>query len=186
MDTLHRLLYRVSRLSVWLFGAGYLLIALATTLDVALRNLFAMALPGVYEYAGYVFAITTTWGFSFVLFERAHVRIDVAYQRFGTRLRAWADLLSLLAMALFVSVLTYRAWLTLDDTLLFGARARTSLQTPLWIPQSLWLAGLVFFLVCVLFLLVYVALLLLRGRHDQVARVAGIPHATIQAEESAS
>lgn len=170
---------------MWLFGAGYLLIAMATTLDIALRNLFAMALPGVYEFSGYVFAIATTWGFSFVLFERAHVRIDVAYQRFGARLRAWADLLSLAAMALFVGVLTYRAWLTLDDTLLFAARSRTTMQTPLWIPQSFWLAGLLFFLICILFLAVYVVLLLLRGRYKRVAEVAGIPHTSQQSEESA-
>ena len=56
------------------------LIALVTTLDVALRNTLSVAIPGVYEFSGYIFAIATTWGFSFVLFERAHVRIDAAYQ----------------------------------------------------------------------------------------------------------
>ena len=34
MNSLYSFLYRVSRLSVWVFGAGYLLIALATTADV--------------------------------------------------------------------------------------------------------------------------------------------------------
>lgn len=185
MDRIHAILFRLSRLSVWLFGAGYLLIALATTADVALRNLFATAIPGVYEYAGYVFAIATTWGFSYVLFERGHVRIDVAYQRFGFRLRAFADLLSMLAMGLFVGVLTYRAWGTLEDTLLFGARARTSMQTPLWIPQSLWLAGMIFFMLCLVFMIVYVVALWIRGRLDRVAAVAGIPHASQAVEEGA-
>lgn len=183
MERLHAILYGFSRLSVRLFGAGYLLIALATTLDVALRNLFSVSIPGVYEIAGYVFAIATTWGFCFVLFERAHVRIDVAYQRFGTRLRAIADVLALLSMGLFMTVLSYRAWGTLADTLLFDARARTSLQTPLWIPQSIWLAGLVFFLICIVFLLIYTVTLILRGCIAQVSGVAGIPHAVTEAEE---
>lgn len=185
MDFLHGLLFRISRLSVWVFGAGYLLIALATTLDVALRNTLSMSVPGVYEISGYIFAIATTWGFSFVLFERAHVRIDVAYQKFGTRLRAWADLLALLAMGMFVGVLTYRAWITLQDTLFFGATARTTLQTPLWIPQSFWLAGMGFFLLCIFFLAVYVLLLILKGRPGEVAGIAGIPHATAQIESEA-
>lgn len=185
MAHLHSILFRISRLSVWLFGAGFLVIALVTTLDVALRNLFAMAVPGVYEFSGYVFAIATTWGFSFVLFERAHVRIDVAYQRFGTRLRAAADLLSLLALGLFVGVLSYRGWITLEDTLLFDARARTTLQTPLWIPQSLWLAGLIFFLLCIVFIALYVVVLMLRGQSHQVAGVAGIPHVVAHAEDEA-
>lgn len=176
MDQLHSLLYRLSRLSVWIFGAGYLLIALATTADVAARNLFRISTPAVYEISGYVFAVATTWGFAFVLFERSHVRIDVAYQRLGPRLRAWLDLLGLLAMGLFVAVLSYRAWLTLDETLLFDSRARTALQTPLWIPQSLWLAGLLYFLLCLVFMAVYVLTLLLRGRIARVGEVAGIPH----------
>lgn len=185
MQSLHRLLYRATRLSVWVFGAGYLLVALATTLDVVLRNVFLTGVPGVYEISGYVFAVATTWGFAFVLFERAHVRIDVAYQRFGTKVRAWLDLAALVALTLFVAVLTWRAWGTLDDTLLFGATARTTLQTPLWIPQSLWLAGLAWFLFCLLFLILYVVTLLARGRASEVAGIAGIPHVARHPEDAA-
>lgn len=184
MNRIHTILYGISRFSVRIFGAGYLLIAIATTLDVALRNLVATSIPGVYEIAGYVFAVATTWGFCFVLFERAHVRIDVAYQHFGARIRAIADVLALLSMGVFVTVLSYRAWLTLDDTLLFGARARTTLQTPLWIPQSIWLAGLLFFLLCIAFLLIYTTLLLIRGRLADVSRIAGIPHSVPHAEDT--
>ncbi|MBF9033537.1 TRAP transporter small permease subunit [Rhodobacterales bacterium HKCCE2091] len=178
MASLYRILHGITRASVWIFGAGYLLIALATTLDVAMRNIWGRSLPGVYEYSGYIFAIATTWGFAYVLFERAHVRIDVAYQRLGAGLRAVLDLLSLVAMGAFAAVLCYRAWLTLDDTLLFSATARTTLQTPLWIPQSLWLAGLIWFLVCLVFMAVYVATLILRGRLAEVSAIAGIPHVT--------
>src|SRR6056297_480364 len=184
MERIHTLLYGISRWSVRLFGAGYLLIAIATTLDVILRNLFSTSLPGVYEVAGYIFAVATTWGFCFVLFERAHVRIDVAYLHFGARLRAIADILALISMGVFVTVLSYRAWLTLDDTLLFDARARTSLQTPLWIPQSIWLAGLVFFILCITFLVLYATILLIRGRMDDVTRIAGIPHASALQREA--
>ncbi|WP_370205788.1 TRAP transporter small permease subunit [Pararhodobacter marinus] len=176
MQKLHSFLYRLSRLSVWIFGAGYLAIALATTADVLMRWLFSISTPAVYEVSGYIFAVATTWGFAFVLFERAHVRIDVVYQALGPRLRALADLLALLALTLFVAVLTWRAWLTLDETLLFDSRARTALQTPLWIPQSLWLAGLAYFLLCLVFLSTYVLLLILRGRSAEVGTIAGIPH----------
>ncbi|MCB1397890.1 MAG: TRAP transporter small permease [Rhodobacteraceae bacterium] len=183
MNSLYSFLYRVSRLSVWVFGAGYLLIALATTADVLSRNLFGISTPAIYEISEYIFAIATTWGFAFVLFHRAHVRIDVAYQHMGARVRAWLDLASLLALGLFVGVLTWRAWLTLDETLLFGSRARTALQTPLWIPQSIWLAGLAFFLLCLVFLALYVLVLLLRGQVARVGHIAGIPHISGSAGE---
>lgn len=185
MEQLHRILFGVSRFSVWLFGSGYLLIALATTLDVALRNAFGTGVPGVYEISGYVFAIATTWGFSFVLFERAHVRIDVVYQRLGTRQRAWLDLAGLLALLLFACVLAYRGWRTLEDTLLFDATARTTLQTPLWIPQSIWLAGLVFFVLCIAFMSLYVLTLLAHGDDRKANDVAGIPHVSAHPEDGA-
>lgn len=175
MQSLYFLLYRLSRASVWLFGAGYLLIALATTADVVARNAFGVSSPEVNEISGYIFAVATTWGFAFVLFERAHVRIDVVYARLGARLRAGLDVLGLLSMTVFVAVLSWRAWLTLDETLLFGSRARTGLQTPLWIPQSIWLAGLVYFLACLVFLELSM-ILLVRGRVGEVGAIAGIPH----------
>ena len=77
---------------------------------------------------------------------------------------------------------TWRAWATLDETLLFGSRARTALQTPLWIPQSIWLAGLAFFLLCLVFLALYVLVLLLGGQVQRVGHVAGIPHVSGSAE----
>ncbi|MCB1388685.1 MAG: TRAP transporter small permease [Rhodobacteraceae bacterium] len=185
MQGLYSLLYRFSRFSVWLFGAGYLLIAVATTGDVMMRSVFGISTPAIYEISEYVFAIATTWGFAYVLFNRAHVRIDVVYQRLGARLRAWLDLASLLALGAFVAVLTWRAWLTLDETLLFGSRSRTALQTPLWIPQSIWLAGLAFFLLCLIFMAIYVLLLLLRGQVQRVGQIAGIPHVSGPAESDA-
>ena len=181
MRAVHGLLLGVSRIGVWLLGAGYLVIALATTLDIALRNLAGASVPGVYELSGYVFAVATTWGFAFVLLERGHVRIDVGYRRMPPRVRAWFDISALLAMGLFVAMLTWRAWGTLEDTLLFDARARTTLQTPLWIPQSLWLAGLAYFLLTNAFLLVWAVALAMGGRHEEIARIAGIPHAVAPA-----
>jgi hypothetical protein len=41
--------------------------------------------------------------------------------------------------------MAYMAWRTLSDSLLFGSVSSTPLQTPLWIPQSLWVAGLLVF-----------------------------------------
>lgn len=183
MLSLYRLLQSITRAGVWVFGAGYLLIALLTTVDVVLRNTTGGAIIGVQEVSGYVFAVATTWGFSYCLFQRSHVRIDAAYQRLSLRPRAWLDLVAMLALAGYVAMLTYRAWGTLQDTLLFQAVSRTSLQTPLWIPQSLWVAGLVLFLANLVFLSLYILLLLARGDHAGVQALAGIPHVTDEIAE---
>ncbi|GIR54663.1 MAG: hypothetical protein CM15mP62_21340 [Rhodospirillaceae bacterium] len=39
----------------------------------------------------------------------------------------------------------YMGWYTLDESLTFGSVSSSPLQVPLWIPQSLWMAGLIIF-----------------------------------------
>lgn len=176
MHQIYTTLHKISRFSVWVFGAGFLVIAFLTTADVFLRNTVSVTLIGAEEISGYVFAIATTWGYAYCLFERSHVRIDAAYSHFSTRLRSGLDVLGLLALGLFVGMLTWRAWGTLDETLLFQSTSLTPLQTPIWIPQSLWFAGFVFFFASIVFITLYVVVLLMRGDHAGLREIAGIAH----------
>ena len=52
----------------------------------------------------------------------------------------------------------------LDESIKFMSHATSPLQTPLWLPQSLWLAGLVLFAVVALLLALHAGLLMLRDR----------------------
>ena len=63
-------------------------------------------------------------------------------QRFEQGMPAVAAHVALAGTVVFFA---YRAVLTLQETLLFDSVANTPLQTPLWIPQGLWVAGLVLF-----------------------------------------
>jgi len=47
--------------------------------------------------------------------------------------------------------MAWRACATLQQSIEFGSLASTPLQTPLWIPQSLWAGGLVLFAIAALF-----------------------------------
>ncbi|MEZ5659422.1 MAG: TRAP transporter small permease [Burkholderiaceae bacterium] len=174
-------LHRISRLCAGFTGAGYLLVALFTTADVLLRKWFNSPLIGVEEVSGYVFAVSTVWGFSYCLFERVHVRIDAGYQMLPAPARAWLDALALLALLSFVSMLSWRAWGTLAETLEYQSTSLTSLQTPMWIPQSLWVAGFAFLFASNVALLLAALAALAGRRYDQVQRLAGIPSATDEA-----
>lgn len=177
MDKLLTGMHKFSRLSVSLFGAGYLLVAIFTTADVLMRKFFSAPLTGVVELSGYVFAISTVWGLSYCLFERTHVRIDAAYRFLSPTLRAWLDIVALAGLLIFVAMLTWRAYGTLLETIEYQSRSITSLQTPIWIPQSIWVAGFVFFLVSNVLILVYALYLVLTGQLSRVNAIAGIPHA---------
>jgi TRAP-type mannitol/chloroaromatic compound transport system permease small subunit len=164
---------RLSRYGVWFGGALVLASAFLVAFDVIVRKLFVFTIGGADELSGYAFAIGTTWALAFTLLQRANVRVDALYIRLPAALQAVLDLVALLALGFFVGLLTWQAWAVLETSLAFDARATTPLQTPLWMPQSLWLAGLVLFAFTWLPLLLRALLALLTGDLATVRRLAG-------------
>lgn len=155
--------------------AGLLLLCsvLVTVYDVAARH-FAASIGGTDEISGYVMAIATSWGMSYALTHLAHVRIDLLRNRCQSRGRALFDLIAILSLASTSVVVAYRAWPVLSKSIQNHSTANTTLETPLWIPQSLWMAGWVWFALSAVFVSLCVASLILRGQFDEVNNVAGI------------
>ncbi|WP_374634754.1 TRAP transporter small permease subunit [Ferrovibrio sp.] len=164
---------RLSRYAIWIGGAMVLASALLVSVDVLLRKLLVISLGGADELSGYAFAVGTTWALAFTLLRRANVRVDALYVRLPPALCAVLDIVALAAIGLFVGLLTWQAWAVLDTSLAFQARATTPLATPLWIPQSLWLAGLVLFVFTLAPLLLRALFALLGGDLATVRRLAG-------------
>jgi TRAP-type mannitol/chloroaromatic compound transport system permease small subunit len=164
---------RLSVIAVRLAGALILSAALLVGVDVILRKTLAITVGGADELSGYAFAIGTSWALAFTLLRRANVRIDALYARLPQRITALLDLAALLALLAFVGYLSWRAALVLQDSLRFDAHATTPLATPLWIPQSLWIAGFALFLFTIAPLTVSVGLALISGDRSKVRRLAG-------------
>lgn len=146
--------------------------ALFVIADITLRA-FGSSLGGSDEISGYVMAIVTSWGLGFALAELAHVRIDLVRRRVARPARAALDLLALGATAAVACVVAYRSWAVLGKSLERGSRANTPLETPLWIPQTLWWTGLVWFAIVACACLVLAAMLLREGEHEGMERIAG-------------
>jgi TRAP-type C4-dicarboxylate transport system permease small subunit len=196
LDRLNALAYRSARWFVWGGGALLIFAAFMVTIDVTLRKCTGLATakaawihdvklnllgefctfikyPGADEVAGYLFAISTTWAFGFALLTRANVRIDALYMLLPRAVAAVLDVLGLLVLTGFTMVLTKQAIVVYLNSIEQGAVSITPLQTKLAIPQTLWVAGLVFF-VLVLFLVLGQALWsLLRRDVTGVLKVAG-------------
>ena len=131
--------------AVWAGGALLLLAAFTVSVDVVLRKLFAVSLGGADELSGYAFAIGTAWAFAFALLRRANVRVDALYQHLPLKFCALLDILALLALGWFVAYLAFYGWQVLETSWTLSARSNSALKMPLWIPQSLWVAGLAAF-----------------------------------------
>jgi TRAP-type C4-dicarboxylate transport system permease small subunit len=164
---------RLARLLVWIGGSGLLFAAFMVTVDVILRDLFAMTIGGADEISGYIFAVSTAFALPYALLDRVNVRIDALYMHLSDRSRAVLDVISLAALAVFAFPLTWWVFVMVRDSITLWTRSITPLRTPVAIPQSLWLAGLVLFCLSLLLLLVVSAVRLARGDTAGVNRIAG-------------
>lgn len=120
-------------------------LCLATTYEIIVRRLFGASIQGINELGAYLLAIASTWGFSAALLQRAHARVDFLFQYFPRPVQTLLNLFAAISLAALAIFSAWQGWSVLSDTLRWQAHAATPLQTPLWIPQSLWLGGLVVF-----------------------------------------
>jgi TRAP-type C4-dicarboxylate transport system permease small subunit len=125
-------------------GLGLLACVAFVLIEITLRRL-GSSLGGTTEITGYVMAVATAWGMGFALMELAHVRIEMLRTRMARWGRVMLDLVAMLAMSGTVVLIAFRAWPVLSRSIANDSRANTVLETPLWIPQSLWFAGWVWF-----------------------------------------
>jgi TRAP-type C4-dicarboxylate transport system permease small subunit len=172
----------LSRWAAWAGGAAMLAAALMIFGEIVFRNFEQALYVGSAEISGYLFAIAIAWGLSFCLHERAHVRIDIGYQRFPPRIRAWLDMLAVGALLMLAIVLAGRAQVAVEQSIRFNATSVTPLRVPLWMPQVVWAAGLFFFAVNCAFVLLHGLVLLLLGRSDLAGRLYPVESVSDSAE----
>ena len=114
-----------------------------------------------------------SWGMSYALTELAHVRIDLIRLRLQTRGRALLDLIAIVALAGVASLVAFQCWPVLEKTIERGSRANTTLETPLWIPQTIWLSGWIWFAVSACVLVILSLVLMMRRDFDQADALVG-------------
>ncbi|WP_288960837.1 TRAP transporter small permease [uncultured Sulfitobacter sp.] len=168
------ILRKLSRLSVWIVGGCVLLCAAAIGVEVVLRKLFGLSLGGVDEISSYVFAIGVAWSLAYTLLERAHIRIDLIYERMPARARFAADLLALLCLLVVSLVLLQQGAQVAWTSWSFGTHSNTPLGVTLWVPQLMWVGGLLFFVFCQLALLIGLFQLARAGRIVETGELTGI------------
>lgn len=163
----------VARRMVWAGGGLLLAAAVTVSVDVIVRKAYRLSLGGADELSGYAFAIGIAWALPFALLQRANIRIDALYAKFSARVAAALDVVALIALAVFATVLTRYAWEVVGGSWRLNAHSNSQLNVPLWIPQGIWFFGLVLFLAAILLLSFRTVLALAAGDLAQVRLLAG-------------
>ncbi len=168
------------------FGGGLTLVSVfIICFDVIVRKFFGFTIGGADELSGYAFAISTSWSLAFVVLHRGNVRVDVLYLMLPVRVSALLDWLALVALGVFMVYLTYYASFVVETSWLQSSAANTPLATPLWIPQGLWLAGLVWMCFVLALMLIRASFALVTGDIDAVKALCGVRTSEEEAREEA-
>ena len=178
IETLDKLVKRVDRISLglaYLGGAMLLATVALIAVEIVLRRIFSFALGLGFELSGYVLAISSSWAFAYALFHKAHIRIDAAYVRLAQKTQVAFDILALSVFVVFTLVVCHAAWGVVLESIDRGSLSNTPLQTPLWIPQALWVVGLTWFALATFLLLARVVAAAFSKDFDKVRELAGSP-----------
>lgn len=132
----------VTRAATLVCGWALFAYAIGLTLEVLGRKFFATSFKGIDELGGFVLAIGAAIGAAHAMAQRSHTRVDVFLVRFPRPLQRLLNTLAMLCFAGFATFAAWRGVAVLRDTLEFGSTA-TNLEQPLWVPQAMWVAGLV-------------------------------------------
>lgn len=175
----------LSRYAMWVAGALTLASALYISADVIARGLFHVPLGGADELSGYAFAISISWALSFATLQRANIRIDALYQYLPTRVSAVVDWIALILLGVFIVYWTRYAFDVATVSWTNQSTANTIFATPLWIPQFLWIAGLVWLCIVLALMLIRSSIALVTGDYETVKRVCGVRSTQEEAKEEA-
>ena len=167
-------MHGLSRVLVWIGGVLILGSAVLVTVEVILRKFFNVSIGGADEISGYAFAIATSLGFAFALFERAHIRVDALFVVLPRAARLALSFFGLALLIGFAAVIGIQAFSLVSDTLEFGSRSITPLRTPLAWPQIPWLIGWAFFIFCGIVLFIGALYAVLTGAPDKAEKMIGV------------
>jgi TRAP-type C4-dicarboxylate transport system permease small subunit len=147
----------------WLIG-----LSVVTCIEMLGRKVFGFSLQGVDEVGSYTYAVVGSIGFAHTLISRSHTRVDFLISRFSPRVRSVLNLSAMLTLAGLAVLCLWRGTQVVAESIDLKATASTPLATPMWLPQSIWLAGYVLFALVALWAAWDALRLFVTGAHEQV------------------
>jgi len=165
---------KISQIAAWCSGLLLFLAAIMIAFEVVMRKAFAYSIGGADELSSYALAISCTWGFSFTLLRKSHIRIDILYSRLPRAGRSFLDITAHLLLGIYIVTLSYFAFFVVKTSIVKHSAANTPLATPLWIPQGIWLTGLLWFGFTLFMILAGTVYNHLNNNHLEANRLSGI------------
>jgi TRAP-type C4-dicarboxylate transport system permease small subunit len=154
----------ISRVCAIVAGWALMAISVAMCVEILGRKYFNFSFRGLDEIGGYMLAGVCAFGFAYTLSTRAHMRVTLLFPYVPASVQSLLNVLAMLTLAAMAAFCAWRGVFEVLDVLVSGKHSNSPLQAPLWVPQSIWLAGMVLFAVGAVFMALHSVSLLFRDR----------------------
>jgi len=141
---------RIARIlsTIGAVAAGVILIAMTVHIlaEIVLRSFFASTTYVLEEMVGYGIATMSFLGLGYALNEGALIRMNLFLVRMGdTLLRRVVEVVCIFGAAVFTFIAAWYFYVNALRDYMRGHTSETLSETPLWLPPSIMLAGMVIF-----------------------------------------
>ena len=158
----------LSVISLYVAGAGIVLMMLLILAELVATKLFYVSLPYALEYSEYLVPLIAFWGASYTLYEGGHVRADILLHRMPDALQPWIMLAGYILGLVFLSVAFVQMWDVSVRSIAMNRMSFYPQPSPLGPPQLIVTIGLGLFIVQLFLEIVWMAIGL-PGRKSGVA-----------------
>ena len=146
---MRRLTTLIDRINLWAARLSAVLLGLMTVLilvEILLWNTLEKTTLVADEYSAYGLAAIIFMGAGYCLKQKGHIRITLVLGFLPSKLAGWISFLATAVTTVFMGYLWWYLLKMVASTIRYHSTSGTLTQTPLWIPQSLMLAGAACFL----------------------------------------
>jgi TRAP-type C4-dicarboxylate transport system permease small subunit len=164
MQTALRWFGSISRRCAIVAGWALLAISVATCVEIIGRKYFSFSFQGLDEIGGYMLAAVSAFGFAYALSKHSHMRVTLLFPYVPASVQSLLNVLAMVSLAAMAAFCAWRGGAEVLEVLTTGKRSNTPLSVALWIPQSIWFAGMVLFAVGAVLMALHSIALLLRDR----------------------
>jgi TRAP-type C4-dicarboxylate transport system permease small subunit len=164
MQTSLKFFGSIARTCAIIAGWALMAISVATCVEILGRKYFDFSFRGLDEIGGYLLAGVSAFGFAYALSTRSHMRVTLLFPYLSARAQSFLNVLAMLTLACMAAFCAWRGMFEVLDVLTSGKRSNTPLSVPLWIPQSIWFAGMLLFAVGAVVMALHSVLLSWRDR----------------------
>ena len=154
----------IARVCAIVAGWALMAISVAMCVEILGRKYFNFSFRGLDEIGGYMLAGVCAFGFAYTLSTRAHMRVTLLFPYVPASVQSLLNVLAMLTLAAMAAFCAWRGVFEVLDVLVSGKHSNSPLQAPLWVPQSIWLAGMVLFAAGAVFMALHSVSLLFRDR----------------------